>query len=870
MAALCGLALAACGDTTTTGDGGQADGARPPDQLLSEGLVIDTSAPADAAPDVTPREDAGKDIHLTDSAISDRAISDGAHDARLDGALDVESPDMQTADQQVPDLGSSDISTDGAYSPDFPWPPTNYTCAGAYALTLVAGHVTVEGDTTWLLDEYPTLDCGFIDIAGNPVLFDGPQAYYVFEGKKDQWYAVTATRTAYVFTSGCSQAQIEQDCTSAGASGDITRGSRSIYFRPAQDGPVYVAVDGRSISDKGPFTLSIDELAPPSNATCAGAASLTFVDKVARAQGDLDPRLCPDEYPSLSCQAGGPQLYYHFNGKKNVGYRIFLQRTDTSRSGFYVARNNCDEAALAADCESGTWGDIAAAPTVFGARSFTVQFVPPADGEYLIAVEGGHGHFWLEVEEDAFTVPPNFRCADATQLSLASGVATASGTTVNGLNEYGTAIRCIDGATMSGMQAYYRFDARADRLYAIEPNPNFLNGGAYIFRSSACGDTTAINNDCGSDGVTGIGTISLVSGANNLLLFAPTVSDSYTLAIDNGWTSSGTFELRIEELPRALNDSCKNAAPLSFVSGHAHARGYTVGMANEFPAGVSCGSAGAFNAGQAYHSADLLAGHTYVFRVASSFDIQGYLFRLGNCRARDIEADCSGDVDGTHWATSFRNNGQVVFTPRTSGTYVVAIDGRDPTDHGAYDLHVHEVVAAPTFIAPFKLDFEISSGGLHATRDWEWGKRTDWFPTGCLWRADTQPINPYSGGQGVWGTVLDSCYSALDNGFNCVSRDPQQDSVLSFKVTLDASWSSATLQYWDWLELDSHDSVDVYVGGQVVDHRCSPSVLPHWRQRTVDLSPHIGSTVEIAFHLSAGASGAQGGWYLDDIEVVGQ
>lgn len=177
----------------------------------------------------------------------------------------------------------------------------------------------------------------------------------------------------------------------------------------------------------------------------------------------------------------------------------------------------------------------------------------------------------------------------------------------------------------------------------------------------------------------------------------------------------------------------------------------------------------------------------------------------------------------------------------------------------------------PLLTAPFSFDFDTSNGGLVATHDWQWGQIA--FATGpnCDTSSHTPPPAGHSG-KGVWGTVLNDCYSPLSNAADpCTNQDAQDDSVLKLVFRIPGTMSSAVLVYWEWNDYFlTWDWTEVYLNGSVVRQDCTGShVKPTaWVKRVIDLKALVGQTVTLEFHFMATGVINYAGWYLDDLSVT--
>lgn len=64
---------------------------------------------------------------------------------------------------------------------------------------------------------------------------------------------------------------------------------------------------------------------------------------------------------------------------------------------------------------------------------------------------------------------------------------------------------------------------------------------------------------------------------------------------------------------------------------------------------------------------------------------------------------------------------------------------------------------------------------------------------------------------------------------------------------------------------------EVYANGTVVFQHCGTGYVPPtaWVQQVVDLTPFVGGSVTIEFHMMSSTVVAYAGWYIDDLQVNG-
>ncbi len=157
----------------------------------------------------------------------------------------------------------------------------------------------------------------------------------------------------------------------------------------------------------------------------------------------------------------------------------------------------------------------------------------------------------------------------------------------------------------------------------------------------------------------------------------------------------------------------------------------------------------------------------------TSFDAALYAFPAASaCSAAAVNAAGAGHSSDLR---SFSNE-QIKITPSSSGDWIVAVDAATSSLYGSFTLAVTEDKGTPTFTPPFTWDFESDCHGLDATGDWECGKLS--FAKGPNCSTNVVPPGAGHSGAGMWGTVLNDCYSPLDNALGSSSAGLQQHSPL--------------------------------------------------------------------------------------------
>lgn len=88
--------------------------------------------------------------------------------------------------------------------------------------------------------------------------------------------------------------------------------------------------------------------------------------------------------------------------------------------------------------------------------------------------------------------------------------------------------------------------------------------------------------------------------------------------------------------------------------------------------------------------------------------------------------------------------------------------------------------------------------------------------------------------------------------------------------------TSPTLTFWHRYDFASGDKGTVYACVHDFPHFCTDRTLrvfagsqTTWHQESLDLSPFVGTRINVVFRLDSDASGTADGWYIDDVAVFG-
>lgn len=648
--------LAGCSDDTTS-------------TKKDKGVIQDVGG------DVAPTPDGGTDQLVTpDGPMVDGPMVD-------QGTIDLPKTDAIVV---TPDQGGP-VGDQG--------PQAAGVCATAPLVALTAGSATISDDTSKYTDQFSGLTCR--STTSTTSTLDAPQAYYRIAGKQDQWYRFVlkpsfSSAYMYAFTNNtCTEATIATDCQSAGVTGASSRSAasstspRAMYFKSPAAADVRFGVD--STFNDGAFTLDVEELALPTNATCATATPLVFFNGKATLRGDTHETLTPDEFPAVKCGTitmDGPQAYYKFDATVGKSYKISVKSDAGYLQHFYVFGSTCTEAAISTDCSSAGATGLTTTSSFSGGTTRQLVFTPTTSGTYHIAIDStenyGYGPFTLTVED--FTPPGNGTCAAAAAITLTAGKATINGGTLGLKDEYAT-VNCGGFTAFDGPQAYYEFVPTAGKYYKVTLEPTF-SAYAYWFKKASCGTAAAINTDCGTAASGGkIGSIS--SGSTGSMIIA-NQSAPVLIAVDSSDPgTAGDFELTIEEVVPPANDTCATATALTLVGGTVSVSGDNSLATDQSNLPASGCTGGATPGAELFYSVAVQAGKTYSIRIDATFDSAPYI--LDGCTT----ATCLLGVDD-NFSSGLET---MIYKPTADATIIIVVDPYSATGRGTFTLDVTEVVA---------------------------------------------------------------------------------------------------------------------------------------------------------------------------------
>lgn len=487
--------------------------------------------------------------------------------------------------------GSQQVGDGGLIGDGRPIPQNSY-CASPKELSWVDGKIEVTGSTEDAVDEFTEIPEGApkatVSITCNNQqaadAWNGPQVYYKVNLTGGKRYKVSlmaegnfdAALYAFPAKTACVAKDINLACTNPTPedpnnvySSDfrIAEYGETIRIAPTDTEDWIIVVDSIMDSERGKFTFTVSEVAPPDNMTCAKAKALVFNNGEALESGDL--RDATNEFGSaITCgevkSFAGPQLYYKLTVESGKEYQFILSAKGTGFTAYmylFRAKANCDSSAIQTDCISaGKYGDrkqvISGAPESWG----TLVFAPEEVGEYILAIDSVEhkysGYFDLKVKvTDKET---NGKCITPQIITLETSPTKVEGDTQGMVNEYGTEVKCkrqVTGASeysYTGQQAYYQVSLLAGKTYLFKVTTEnatlFWDHSAYAF---VIKDTNNLSTSCVPSYISTQCSSGLLADENQLeepekLTITPSTNATYMIVVDSKKEkSAGSFTITI-------------------------------------------------------------------------------------------------------------------------------------------------------------------------------------------------------------------------------------------------------------------------------------------------------------------------------------
>jgi len=353
-------------------------------------------------------------------------------------------------------------------------------------------------------------------------------------------------------------------CTDATPYGQLSCAIASPGTRTTLDlprlpaGRYHLFVDGSGTapaSMAGPYRFTVtllDTVPPPPNDTCAGAATLPApMNGIGTVTVQGDTAAATDD--ARGCGGDGPDLVYRLelSGPRRVAARVQPQQGSTLRPLVYVRRPG--------QCESQDPGDLlgcgAGASAAGSAAALTLPSLPA--GLYFLWVDGLQGTagaFELTIDLQAAPPPPqNDVCTAAPPLALASGVVTATGTTVSAGDD--ASLWCTEPLGAFSPDVVYSIDVPVKQALAIDvqaPAGSALLPVFSLRPPMKCASNGLLDNlDCAWGDP---------QHTNRTVLNLPEVEPGrYSLWVEGDGATQGAFTLRVVTSPPVQppeNDWC--------------------------------------------------------------------------------------------------------------------------------------------------------------------------------------------------------------------------------------------------------------------------------------------------------------------------
>ncbi len=608
-------------------------------------------------------------------------------------------------------------------------PKLNDDCSAAQALSFSGNTATVTGDTSNASNGNGAADAS--PTCSSSARSSGKDLVYSLTLTQPQDVKVTVTPTAgspsfipvaYLRAAGkcASGASADELACKAG----ILPGPISFTALRQPAGTHFLWVDGSGTS--GAFTLTVELLpatVPPQNDLCADAEPLAFTGGLAVAQGDLS--LATNGNPStaaptcsFSAASSGKDVVYSLTLASTQDVAVAVIPFSSSFTPVvYVRKPGACASELAADqlgCFAGT-----AARTV----GLSLRAVPA--GTYFLHVDSasGAGPFELRVRTSAAAQPAHDTCTAPQTLTLSSGTASATGTTMGATNGSGSVLPvCSPTARSVGQDVVYQLVLASAKELTVKvtpqgPSPTLLP--VVSVRGPNVCDGTTSGDELGCSAPAAIASAQVTLDAQ---------AGTYFLHVDSEYGSSGPFLLEVTAVdapPPPTNDSCAAPTALTFTGDVATVSGSTRWASNSNVSAdpsPTC-SSGARTVGKdVVYSFTLAAPSAVAIKAtaaasSSTFHPAVYLRKPGACASTALADELGCNAPGSATAS--------LYLPQlAAGTYFVFVDGREAVG-GDFQLEVKRITppANDTCSSPTSISLGVPVNGstFGATNDFQNG-----------------------------------------------------------------------------------------------------------------------------------------------------
>jgi hypothetical protein len=311
---------------------------------------------------------------------------------------------------------------------------------------LLAGKAAISDDTTPAVDEHPKVHCG-----GSAGPWPGPQLYFKVSllGSKS-YRAVLAPAgwdgALYAFpaATACTASAIDAGCVDLASDSPGGSGIETLMLTPGASADWILVVDSWRDLERGPFSLTVEEVVAAGNALCSSPQALSLSGSPGKVSTTGDTTGAPNEHGiKIGCNSGysfdAGQRYFKAALSAGKVYQATVAPVGWDASIYAFATSvGCKPGIVDGAC-SGYWSEGGGA----GAAE-SILLRPTTDEEWTIAVDSWdptvHGAFSLAIME--VTPPPNASCGSAEGVSLTAGKVTLTGDTSFAPDELGASIKC--------------------------------------------------------------------------------------------------------------------------------------------------------------------------------------------------------------------------------------------------------------------------------------------------------------------------------------------------------------------------------------------------------------------------------------------
>ncbi len=317
---------------------------------------------------------------------------------------------------------------------------------------------------------------------------------------------------------------------------------------------------------------------------------------------------------------------------------------------------------------------------------------------------------------DSKLTPEHRWCAKPKKLTLSGGKASVSDSTVGASDQWPMVACGNANGPWAGNQLYYRVSLDAKKAYRVTLTPaKGYDAALYAFPAKTACKAATVNGACAGFNSDVVG-----AGKVERLTFSPAASGDWVVAVDaHAKAAAGAFSLEVAEHTPPAHSVCAKAKELKLVSGKGSATGDTAAAVNENGSKVACGGYVYMTGPQLYYKVALKAKQAYKLTLSPSFFGYLYVFPENGCGSvTSINTACGTSGQGTLAGTvGPGTSGSAVFTPGTSGTYVVAVDSAAAKNAGTFSLSVATFSAAKNGTCAKAKTIQLSSGKVTVSGD---------------------------------------------------------------------------------------------------------------------------------------------------------